>query len=163
MKCRVYCHQHPKHEEIGLGADKWVRTLTALQRHRQLNNNAITNIRDTIQASIEYVHTLGDKDREQAFEEWIDRILDASQGYRRAHAVTRGNPKAPPLPTQIWVKDQYVGHPHEIAQIYLQEWGAFWGQPEYEDHQVLWDTMRKIIKQTRKLDLAWADHRRNGD
>ena len=71
---------------------------------------------------------LENQDRKQVFEDWIERILDASEGYKKAHAFTRGTPKAPPLPTQIWVKDEYVGHPHEIAQVYLQEWGALLGR-----------------------------------
>ena len=36
----------PKHEEVGLEADKWARTLAALSRHRQLNSNALNNARN---------------------------------------------------------------------------------------------------------------------
>ena len=90
-----------------------------------------------MQASIEHVNVFENQDRKTTFDEWIDRILDASEGYRKAHAFTRGTAKAPPLPTQIWIKDQYVGHPHEIAQVHLEEWGSLWGQPEYAEHQVI--------------------------
>ena len=126
-KRSVFSSRHPNHEEVGLEADKWARTLAALLRHSQLNDNALTNIRDTVKASIDNINVLENQDRKSAFDEWIDRILDASEGYRKAHAFTRGSPKAPPLPTQIWVKDQYVGHPHEIAQVYLNEWGLTLG------------------------------------
>ena len=86
----------PKHEQIGLEVEKWARTLAAFQRHRQFNQNALTTIRDTIQASIEHANMLENQDRKNVFDEWIDRILDASEGYRKAHAFTRGTPKAPP-------------------------------------------------------------------
>ena len=119
----------PKHSDVGLEASKWTRTLAALKKHRQVINKAVTNIRNTIQASIDYVHSLEYKDRKEAFDVWIERILDASQRYRKAHAFTRGAPKAPPPPTHIWVKEEFVGHPHEIAQIYCKEWEALWDKP----------------------------------
>ena len=88
----------PKHSEVGLEAGKWARTLAALKGHRQLNNNAVTELRNTIQASIDYVRSLEDKDKKQAFDEWIERILDASQGYRQAHAFYQGSTQGPPTP-----------------------------------------------------------------
>ena len=69
----------PKHEEVGLEADKWARTLAALRRHRQLHDNALTAIRDTIRASIRHVNMLENQECKTAFDEWIDRILDASE------------------------------------------------------------------------------------
>ena len=48
----------PRHEEVGLEADKWSRTLAALSRHRQLNDNALTNVRDSVKASIDHVNVL---------------------------------------------------------------------------------------------------------
>ena len=62
----------------------------------------------------------------------------------------RGTPKAPPLPTEIWDKDRYVGHPHEVAQVYLKEWGSFREEFEYAEHDQLWLVMRQIIKRIKK-------------
>ena len=33
---------------------------------------------------------------------WIQEILDPAKGYSKAHTWTRGTPKAPPLPTELW-------------------------------------------------------------
>ena len=60
-----------------------------------------------------------------AVEQWLDRILDPSQGYRVAHRVARGTPKAPPLPTELLDKGKYLGHPRLIAQVYLDQWGDY--------------------------------------
>ena len=45
----------PKNSEVGLESHRWLRTLAALQSHRQLNDAPITNIRNVIQASIDFV------------------------------------------------------------------------------------------------------------
>ena len=58
--------QAPKHDQIGLGVEKWARTLGALQRHRQLNDNALTTIEDTIQASIEHASMPENQDRKKS-------------------------------------------------------------------------------------------------
>ena len=113
-----------------------------------MNTNALSNVQEVLHASIGHIHVLENNDR-TAVEQWVDRILDANEGCRKAHAFTGGTHKAPPLLTQIWDNGQYVAHPHEIAQVYLREWGSLWGQPDTE-HNVVWATMREIIKQTRK-------------
>ena len=66
-----------------------------------------------------------------------------------AHNFTRGTPKAPPLPTGLWHKGQYLGHPHVIAQVFLQQWGGLWCQGEYPTHQELWTKIRTMIKELR--------------
>ena len=60
--------------------------------------------------------------------DWIEEILDASMGYKRAHKWTRPTSKAPPLPTSMWRKGKYYSHPHEVWDILLQEWGSIWTQ-----------------------------------
>ena len=61
-------------------ADEWERTLAALSWHRQLNNNALNQLQDTVKAYIGHIHVLEDNDRTSAVEQWVERTLDASQG-----------------------------------------------------------------------------------
>ena len=93
------------------------------------------------------------QDKASAIEQWIDRILDASEGYRVAHSYTRGTPKAPPLPTGMRHRGKYLGHPHQIAQVYLEHLGHLWCQGEYPEHQWLWTKMKKTIKEQRVKGL----------
>ena len=86
-------------------------------------------------------------------EQWVERTFDASEGQRKAHAFSRGIPKEPPLPTEIWDEGRYVGHPHEIVQMYFREWGSLWGQPEYADHDQVWSQKRRMIKQLTKQGM----------
>eukprot|EP00973_Karenia_brevis_P025809 3562116-Karenia_brevis.AAC.1 len=45
------------------------------------------------------------------YAEWVERILNHSEGYRLAHSWTRGTPKAPPLPTSGTYNGIHFGHP----------------------------------------------------
>ena len=96
--------QAPAQDCIGLEVDKWARTLAALRNHCQLNRKAINTVQDAIKPATGYIHVLENTHKASAIEEWIERILDTSQGYRKARAFKRGTPKAPPLPTEIWDK-----------------------------------------------------------
>ena len=64
----------------------------------------------------------------------------------------------------MWHKGKYLGHPHLIAQVYLDQWGALWGQQDYPEHQVLWGKMRSIIQglkdQDTRLDHITVDRNR---
>ena len=140
----------PSHEDLGLTQDKWNRTLTGLKYHRTFNIPGLQNLQNILQAGINHVLNLEKLDRKSAVEEWIDKILDASQGYRLAHNFTRGTPKAPPLPSGLWHKGQYLGHPHQIAQVYLQQWGGLWCQGAYPEHQELWTKLKEMIKEYRR-------------
>ena len=85
----------PPHEELGLTTDRWARTLSGLKPHRNLNITGLQNLQGTLQASIDHVHNLEKLDKKSAVEKWIERILDASHGYRLAHNFTRGTPLRP--------------------------------------------------------------------
>ena len=94
----------PSNKEVGLEADKWARTLNGLRFHSNMNVRGLQQLQDAFQASIGNIQKLEGQDKASAIEQWIDRILDASQGYRVAHSYTRGTHKAPPLPTGLWHK-----------------------------------------------------------
>ena len=136
----------PEHQTIGLTSDKWARTLSGLRFHRNLPIPGLQQQQCTLQAAIDHVHNLEGQDKASAIELWIERILDASQGYRVAHNYTRDTPKAPPLPSGMWHKGEYLGHAHQIAQAYLQQWGNLWCQGEYPSHQELWTAIRTMIR-----------------
>ena len=91
----------PKHEELGLEMDKWMRIVSGINNHRRLNINAINNFQDVLGAAIGHIQRLEGQDKKSAIEQWLDRILDPREGYRVAHGVARGISKAPPLPTEI--------------------------------------------------------------
>ena len=99
----------PQHQELGLTADRWARILSGLKYHRNLRIPGLQQLQGTLQAVIDHIHNLEKQDKKSAVEDWIERILDASQGYRMAHNFTRGTPKAPPLPTGMWHKGEYLG------------------------------------------------------
>ena len=99
----------PDHQTIRLTSDKWARTLSGLRLHRNMPILGLQKLQSTLQASIDHVLALEGKDKASAIELWIERILDASQGYRVAHNYTRGTPKAPPLPTGMWHKGNTLG------------------------------------------------------
>ena len=65
---------------------------------------------------------------------WIDRILDPAKGYTEAHTWTMGTSKAPPLPTHLVEEDggltRTYGHPHELGEKYVKDWGNLWTQPD---------------------------------
>ena len=116
----------PAHEGLGLDQDKWRRIVSGINNHRRLNINAINNIQQVLSAAVSHIHKLEGQDKTSAVEQWLDRILDPSQGYSLAHRVARVTPKAPPLPTELWDKDKYLGHPHLIiAQAFLDQWGGY--------------------------------------
>ena len=73
-----------------------------------------------------------------AIDSWIKEILDPNKEYSKTHTWTRGTPKAPSLPTEMWRGGEYLGHPHLIAQALLQDWGALWTQPQHATAMDLW-------------------------
>ena len=91
----------PKHDELGLEMDTWMRIVSGINNHRRFNINAINNIQDVLAAAIGHIQRLEGQDKQSAIEQWLDRILDHKEGYRVAHGVARGAAKAPPLPTDI--------------------------------------------------------------
>ena len=74
---------------------------------------------------------------------WIQEILDPKKGYSKAHSWTRGTPKAPPLPTEMLRNGKYLGHPHEIAQELLLDWGKLWTQPQHAKGIEVWAQLKK--------------------
>eukprot|EP00973_Karenia_brevis_P085879 11912164-Karenia_brevis.AAC.1 len=57
------------------------------------------------------------KHNRQGYAEWVDKILNQSEGYRLAHNWTRGTPKAPPLPTSA----TYEGTHYGLSLIHISE------------------------------------------
>ena len=86
------------------------------------------------------------KEESEAITDWIEEILDASQGYKKAHTWTRGTSKAPPLATHMWRKGKYVGHPHEMGNYLLQDWSKIWTQELAGDMPYqLWEKIKQMI------------------
>ena len=93
------------------------------------------------------IQDLHNLDNESAVEELVERIFDASKGYKQVHAFAMGTPKAPGT-TELWHKGQYIGHPHQLALVYLEEWVALRCQFEHLSHDQLWSKMKELIKLT---------------
>ena len=82
----------------------------------------------------------------------IDRILDPTKGYTEAHTWTRGTSKAPPLPTHLvegeGINRKTYGHPHELGEKYVRDWGVLWTQMEYAK----WGVVARMIR-----EIAWDE------
>ena len=69
----------------------------------------LQQVQSTLQDSIDHVQVLEGKDKASAIELWIERILDASQGYRVAHNYTRGTSKPRRCPWACGTKGNTLG------------------------------------------------------
>ena len=43
----------------------------------------------------------------------------------------------------MWRNRKYLGHPHEIAQGLLQDWGTLWTQPHHAKCIEVWAMLKK--------------------
>ena len=48
----------PKHQDLGLTADRWARTLSGLKFHRNLTMPGLQQLQGTLQAAIDHVHNV---------------------------------------------------------------------------------------------------------
>ena len=101
--------EHPSHENLILTQDKWNRALSGLKYHRTFNIPGLQTLQAILQAGINHVLNLEQLDRQSAVEEWIEKILDPTQGYRLAHSFTRGTPKAPLCHQGCGIKGNILG------------------------------------------------------
>ena len=91
-------------------------------------NKCKTSLQGANPSSIISLLAIRRKEDSNHITDWMEEILDASMGYKKAHNWTRPNSKAPPLPTHMWKKGKYVSHPHEMGDILLKQWGNGWTQ-----------------------------------
>ena len=111
------------------------------------NEEQIKQIIGRSQSFINYRLAAARKEDSEAITDWIEDILDASQGHRKAHAWTRGTSKAPPLPTHMWKKGEYVSHPHEMGKHLLADWSKVWTQENKQGMPInLWGQLKTLIK-----------------
>ena len=115
-------NQLPPHKDMGLSEGDKGRFITAAKHARNFSTQQLTHMIAKSQASINY--KLAERRKEDAnhITDWIEEILDASMGYKKAHNWTRPESKAPPLPTSMWKKGQYISHPHQMGGHYLKDW-----------------------------------------
>eukprot|EP00973_Karenia_brevis_P084425 11716085-Karenia_brevis.AAC.1 len=78
------------------------------------------------------------KHNRQGYAEWVDRILNQSEGYRLPHNWTRGTPKASPLPTSATYEGVYYGHPSELGPKFHKDWKALWVQEDSDFKQMMY-------------------------
>ena len=80
----------------------------------------------------------------------VEQILEPENGYKHAHNWKRGTSKAPPSHTAMWRKGKYISHPHDMWQVYLQEWGELWTQDKgYAQAHSLWNKLEQHTQKVR--------------
>ena len=118
----------PASKHMGIKEADKVRFVAAARQMANFNEEQIKHIIARSQSFINYRLAASRKEDSEAITDWVEDILDASQGYREAHAWTRGSSKAPPLPTHMWRQGKYISHPHEMAGHLLHDWAKIWTQ-----------------------------------
>ena len=118
----------PGHKEMGITEGDKARFITASKHARNFTLQQMQSIIARSQSFINYKRAIRRNEDSDHITDWIEEILDASMGYKKAHTWTRPNSKAPPLPTHMWKKGKYISHPHEMGDMMLKEWGNIWTQ-----------------------------------
>ena len=118
----------PPHKEMGVTEADKARFMAAAKHARTFTLQQMQNIIAKCQSYINFKLAARRKEDSNQITDWIEEILDASMGYKKAHNWTRPTSKAPPLPTHMWRKGKHISHPHEMGGILLKEWGNIWTQ-----------------------------------
>ena len=85
--------------------------------------------------------------------DWIEEILDATMGYKKAHNWTRPESKAPPLPTSMWRKGKYISHPHQMGAHLLDDWSGIWTQDIGDQMAItMWKQLKQLIIDSRNAE-----------
>ena len=111
----------PEPKVFGLTESEQNRLQTAFTKVGTFQLAQLANLDKIVDRAL--AHTVNEirKAENHGIDTWIQEILDPQKGYSKAHSWTRGAPKAPPLPTEMWRNGQQIGHPHYIAQALLQD------------------------------------------
>ena len=111
----------PLPAEIGNEQAEKMRFMAAAKHARNFSIQQMQNIIAKSQSYMNFKLAKRHKDDSNQITDWIEEILDATTGYKRAHNWTRPTSKAPPLPTHMWKKGKYYSHPHDMGDRLLQE------------------------------------------
>ena len=132
---------------MGIKEGEKARYIAAAKHMANFNEEQIKQIIARSQSFINFRLATARKEDSEAITDWIEDILDASQGYKKAHTWTRGTSKAPPLPTHMWKKGKYIGHPHDMGRYLLEDWSKVWTQENSQGMPLeLWGKLRKLIE-----------------
>ena len=147
----------PVHKEMGNTEGDEARFITAAKHARNFTLQQIQNIIARSQSFINYKLAIRRKEDADHITDWIEEILDASMGYKKAHNWTRPTSKAPPLPAYMWKKGKYIGHAHEMGKYLLEDWSKVWTQEKSQGMPIeLWGKIRQLI---RKAMQQWGETR----
>ena len=145
--------QLPPHKDMGLSEGDKGRFVTAAKHARNFTTQQLINMIGRSQSVINYKLAMRRKEDANQIADWIDEILDASMGYKKAHNWTRPDSKAPPLPTSMWRQGKYISHPHEIGGQLLKDWGRVWTQDIGDDMaEAMWMKLRQLIITSRQQE-----------
>eukprot|EP00973_Karenia_brevis_P034235 4722117-Karenia_brevis.AAC.1 len=79
---------------------RFASTVCSTLRHlSNMGVPALTRLQDKLAKAIAEAIPREAKHNRAGYAECVGRILNRKEGYRLAHNLTRGTPKAPPLPT----------------------------------------------------------------
>ena len=126
-------------------ADK-SRFIAAAKHARNFTLQQMKSIIAKSQSYINFKLAARRKDDANQITDWIEEILDASMGYKKAYNYTRPTSKAPTLPTHMWRKGKYISHTHEMGGILLKESGNIWTQGTGDKMaKEMWSKIRQLI------------------
>ena len=136
---------------MGVEQAEKLRFIAAAKHARKLSIQQIQNIITKSQAYINFELATRRKEDSNQVTDWIEEILDASMGCKKAHSWTRPTSKAPTLPTHMWKKGKCYSHPHDMGDILLKDWGSIWTQKlGTELTTKMWEKLRQLIITSRK-------------
>ena len=137
----------PAPKIMGITESDKARFCTAAKHAANFTIQQMKQITYKSQTYINYRLAAGKKEDSAAITDWIEEILDASKGYKKAHDWTRSTSKAPPLATHMWRKGKYVSNPHEMGEYLLQDWGKIWTKDIGENMLVhMWEKIKQLIQ-----------------
>ena len=94
----------PDHKDMGVEQREKMPFVTVAKHARNFSLQQMQNIIAKSQSYINFKLATRRKEDSNQITDWIEEILDASTGYKKAHNCTRPTSKAPPLRTHMWKK-----------------------------------------------------------
>ena len=92
----------PDHKVLDMTESELKRLQTALNKANGFQLSQLESLDKICDRALANTVKVIRKAENNGIESWIQEILDPQKGYSKAHAWTRGTPKAPPLPVEMW-------------------------------------------------------------
>ena len=101
-------------------------TVRALKYIINLQTKQLVMLQHKVQALLHLATKLNKQQHKSSLQTWVNKALDPTQGYRVAHAFSRGCARAPPMPAVVHHNGSVLCNSVELAEHYLQQWTTLW-------------------------------------